>query len=59
MNNVAIHYDHPQYFALVPPLRIWELLHVNVIATTVVRMMATVCSVCVLISRCSSWLELV
>ena len=34
VNNVAIRYDHPQYFALLPHQRLWQLIDVNVAAPT-------------------------
>lgn len=35
MNDVAIRYDHPQYFALVPHQRMWQMMDANVTAITV------------------------
>ena len=39
MNNQAVHYEHPQYFALVPHRCMWELMDVNVVAPTVLTHM--------------------
>ncbi len=39
VNNVAIRYDHPQYFALLPHNRMWQLLFVNVTAPCVLSHM--------------------
>jgi len=39
VNNVAVTYDHPQYFCLVPHQRMWQLVDVNVTAVTVMTHM--------------------
>ena len=39
MNDVAIRYEHPQYFALVPHQRVWQIVDVNVTAITVMTHM--------------------
>ena len=39
VNSIAIQYDHPQYFALVPHQRLWQLLCVNVTAPCVLSHM--------------------
>ena len=39
VNNQAVHYEHPQYFALVPHRCMWELMDVNMVAPTVLTHM--------------------
>eukprot|EP00731_Ephydatia_muelleri_P030470 Em0021g993a len=39
VNNVAVRYDHPQYYAAVPEQRVWQMLNVNVAATTMMTHM--------------------
>ena len=34
MNNASVRYDHPQYFALVPHQRVWQILNANISAVT-------------------------
>ncbi|CAI8051158.1 Inactive hydroxysteroid dehydrogenase-like protein 1, partial [Geodia barretti] len=36
VNVAAVHYDHPQYFVLIPLLRLLQILDENVSAATVV-----------------------
>lgn len=39
VNNVCLHYDHPQYFSLVPHQCMWQVVDVNVTAITVMTHM--------------------
>ncbi len=39
VNDVAIRYEHPQYFSLVPQQRVWQIVDVNVTAVTVMTHM--------------------
>lgn len=39
VNNVSIRYDHPQYFALVPHQRVWQIVNVNISAITMMTHM--------------------
>lgn len=34
VNTNPIHYDHPQYFSQVPVARLWQIVNVNIAATT-------------------------
>ena len=39
VNNVSVRYDHPQYFALVPHQRVWQIVNMNISAVTMMSHM--------------------
>lgn len=39
VNNVSVRYDHPQYFALVPHQKVWQIMNMNISAVTMMSHM--------------------
>lgn len=39
VNNVSVCYDHPQYFALVPHQKVWQIVNINISAVTMMSHM--------------------